>query len=456
MFETIKNLDLRFNKLNFLCRLLFLALLVVPFTLSADVLTDEAQRLIDNNNPGQAFNILYAEIETRAGTPEYDLMLGIAALDSNHPTQAVFAFERVIAVEPENSRARLELARAYFELNENEAASEEFNYAKTLPVPAEVTATIEEYLTAIDSRVRAADQQRQFNLYVQASLGYDSNVNSATDSSTVALPAFGNLVFTLDDTARELESGFYALDGGLSFSSRISAEKNLSVFGGANIFHRPTYEEHRFDTSAGNAQLGLRHNRDNNSFLASLQVQKYLIDGNTSRNQGGINLQWLHMASSRTQISVFAQGLIQKFPGQSIRNVNQYSSGIGFVHLMQGNGSPIIYGSAFIGTDHELADGRADIGRTYFGIRAGGEYGIRDNMKLIGSVSYQHSKYGGDDPLFQETRKDNFLFLRGGLDYFYNENWVITPEIRYLYNDSNLVINDFDRWQVFATVRHNF
>jgi hypothetical protein len=230
----------------------------------------------------------------------------------------------------------------------------------------------------------------------------------------------------------------------------------LAVFGGVNLFYRPTWDEHSFDTAAGNAQLGLRYTVDNNAFLASLQGQKYLIDDDTNRNQTGINLQWLHMASQRTQFSVFAQGLMQRFPDQRIRNVNQYSGGAGYVHLLPGRGSPVIYGSVYVGTDHQLADGRPDIGRTYFGVRGGGEYSITEDLKYIGGISYQYSKYDGDDPLFQERRKDDFFFLRGGFEYSYNDNWIITPEVRYLLNDSSLVINEFDRWQLFATIRYNF
>lgn len=106
-----------------------LSLLVFPILLSADELTDRAQQLIDENNFEEAFQILFAEIEDRAGTPDYDLLLGIAAMDSGHPTQAVFAFERVLAIEPDNSRARLELARAYFELGRMR------HQEKNLPIP---------------------------------------------------------------------------------------------------------------------------------------------------------------------------------------------------------------------------------------------------------------------------------------------------------------------------------
>jgi tetratricopeptide (TPR) repeat protein len=423
---------------------------------AAEEIINQAQQLLNENKPAEAFDLLIVEIDQRSGTPEYDLVLGIAALDSDRPTQAVFAFERVLAVDPDNTRARIELARAYFEMGENEASREEFSYASTQEIPEEVSATIEEYLTAIDARLRVETQQRRIGFYLQASAGYDSNVNSATDSSTVALPAFGNLVFTLDNSARELDSGFYQVEGGASFSSLVPGQEKLAVFGGASLFHRPTYNERNFDTSAANAQLGLRYTQDRNAFIASLQAQTYLIDEDTNRKQAGGNLQWLHTASERTQYSVFAQGLVQRFPGQRIRDVNQYSGGVGVVHLLRGKGNPVIYGSLFAGADYELIDTRPDFGRDFAGIRSGGQYSLNEHIKLIGSASYQYSRYGGDDPLFQERRRDHFVFLRGGVEYSYKQNWVLTPEVRYLLNDSSLIVNDFDRWQLLVTARYNF
>ncbi|MEX2353164.1 MAG: tetratricopeptide repeat protein [Gammaproteobacteria bacterium] len=434
----------------------FFALMFSAVSVAADELTDEAQTLVDQGRHDDAFNLLIADIEESAGTPEYDLLLGIAALESGRPTQAVFAFERVLAVEPGNTRARLELARAYYEMGENEAAREEFSYAGTQQVPQSVRQTIEEYLTSIDSRLSRGDSRSYFDMYLQARGGYDSNVNSATDSSTVALPAFGNLEFTLDESARELDSWYSNFQGGLSFSQAVGTQSPLSVFGAASLFYRPTYNESDFDTGAGNAQLGLRYTRDRNSFLVSLQGQKYYIDGDVNRNQAGVNLQWLHTAGERTQYSVFVQGLGQRFPEQTVRNVNQFMGGLGIVHLLQGKGNPVVYASAFVGTDHELLDTRPDFGRNFYGLRAGGEYSIREDLKLVGGLSYQHSRYGGDDPLFQETRNDHFVFLRSAVEYSYAENWVITPELRYMLNDSSLPINEFDRWQVMATVRYNF
>jgi hypothetical protein len=443
---------------RFACsRLLFVVLgICLTASVTADELIDQAQTLVDQNRPDDAFILLLPELEQRAGTVEYDLLLGVAALESGRPTMAVFAFERVLVADPSNSRARLELARAYFEMGENEASREEFTYANSQQVPQSVQQTIEEYLTAIDTRMRRASSQSRFNAYLQASAGYDTNVNSATDSSTVALPAFGNLEFTLDETARELKSWFSNIEGGLSFSRLVADQSPFSVFGSASAFFRPTFDQNDFETAAGNAQLGLRYTAGNNALLVSLQGQRYYLDNDVNRNQAGVNLQWLHTAGERTQFSVFAQGLGQRFPEQSIRDVNQYMGGVGVVHMLRGAGNPIVYTSVFIGTDDERTDNRPDFGRKFYGVRGGGQYSLRQDLKLIGSINYQYGRYGADDPLFQQTRRDHFVFVRGGLEYSYGENWVFTPEVRYMVNDSSLPINEFDRWQVMATARFNF
>ncbi|WP_417617104.1 tetratricopeptide repeat protein, partial [Parasphingorhabdus sp.] len=49
----------------------------------------------------------------RVGDPDYDMTLGLAALDSGRYGEAILAFQRVLAVQPDNARAQAELARAY-------------------------------------------------------------------------------------------------------------------------------------------------------------------------------------------------------------------------------------------------------------------------------------------------------------------------------------------------------
>ena len=94
-------------------RMLVFFVLATSFSVvQANDLLKQAQQLINQEKSGQAYALLLAEYESHAGSPQFDLLLGIAALNAGEPTQAVFALERVLALEPENARARAELARA--------------------------------------------------------------------------------------------------------------------------------------------------------------------------------------------------------------------------------------------------------------------------------------------------------------------------------------------------------
>ena len=422
--------------------------------LYASELLQQANELLSRNKADEAYTLLFAESEQHAGTPDFDLLLGIAALNSGHPTQAVFALERVLAIQPDNARARAELARAYFEMGENEAAKTEFTAVKEKSLPPSMAESIEKYLSAIEARF--ASTRTRFDVYIKGALGYDSNVNSATDTSQIAIPAFGNLLFTLNASGQELDSGFFDIGAGIIFSTPFLNRDNLHIFGKAGLNEHITFNEPDFRTATADGQLGLRYSQGKNAFLASLVGQEFRLGGNKNREQGGANLQWLHAVNERTQISVFGQFVVQRFPGQTVRNVNQFSGGIGAVHALAMDNNPIIFASAFAGIDNELRDLRPDIGRNFIGARLGGQFDWDKRTVVLGSLSYQYSRYGGLDPLFIERRRDHFIFLRAALEYALTHNWTLTPEIQYSNNDSTLIINEFDRWQTFVTIRNQF
>lgn len=420
----------------------------------ADDLLQHAEQLLAGKKAAEAYDLLIAEAQQRAGSPDFDLLLGMAALDAGHPTQAVFALERVLAVEPDNARARAELARAYFQMGENEAAKQEFTTVRQQTLPPELTKAVDSYLSAIEGRFASA--RTRIDVFIEGAAGYDSNVNGATDQSQIAIPALGNLIFTLDNSGREQDSGFFELGAGTFFSTPFQGRQDLKIFGGINLNERITPGAIDFRTRFADGQVGLHYTLDQDAFLVSAQGQRFYIGGNPNRDQLGSTVQWLHTYSERTQFSVFGQYAAQRFPGQGVRDVDQWSGGVGFVHAMARQGDPIIFASAFAGTDAERDDLRDDIGRTFVGMRVGGQYSLDEKKLLLGSVSYQYSRYGAPDPLFLERRKDNFVLVRAAMKYALTKHWSLSPEFQYSLNSSTLVINDFDRWQAFVTIRNDF
>src|SRR5882672_12580244 len=126
-------------------------------TFAVDDILLQAKQHLDNGNAQAAYNLLIPLQSERAGDPDYDFLLGSAALDLGKNTEAVFALERVLAVQPNSAPARALIARAYFNLKETETAKREFENVKKQDVPPEVSATIDRFLDAI-ARVQEAER----------------------------------------------------------------------------------------------------------------------------------------------------------------------------------------------------------------------------------------------------------------------------------------------------------
>ena len=90
----------------------WLALFSGQASAEVDELVKQARVLLDRRQAKQAFQLLEPQEAARAGDPDFDTTMGIAANDNKQFTREVFALERVLSVQPENSRIRAELGRA--------------------------------------------------------------------------------------------------------------------------------------------------------------------------------------------------------------------------------------------------------------------------------------------------------------------------------------------------------
>ena len=160
----------------------------------SDPALDQARKLMAERNPQAAYALLAPLEAVRAGQPDFDYLLGVTALDSGRISPAIFALERVLAVQPGNALARAEIGRAYLAAGEAENARSELAQVRATPIPADAAAAVDRLLGAISQL--QTQQTTQLRTYVEAGLGHDTNVNSATASSAIAIPALGGLAFT--------------------------------------------------------------------------------------------------------------------------------------------------------------------------------------------------------------------------------------------------------------------
>ncbi len=418
----------------------------------------------------QAYDLALPQLEEGEGEPEFDFYYGVAAIETGHINEGVFALERVLLVQPNNLRARLELARGYFILKEDSRAQQEFNAVLKQNPSANVQANVQRFLDAI--RLREGRYRPTANAYVEAGFGHDTNVSSSTDGDVVL---FNFLTSNLSDESDEF---IYARAGG---SYNKPFRPGRSLFTSVEVQSRHNLNDDNFDTSYINATAGLSIIKGADQYRVSLQGQKYHVgesnlndflasDEDTFRQLIGINGEWRRTVSSATQVSLFGQVADLHYPGADIRDSLLFTAGVGATHVVSNDEAwvkrykPVVFGSAWLGMEHsddrsQAAQSLAD--REFLGVRGGIRILPTAKLSLDASVTYQWGEYNDDSLIIFNssgavTREDDFYYAAVGAKYLLTDQIILGGELSYTDNDSTLSLNDFDRTQARAYVRYSF
>jgi hypothetical protein len=90
------------------------------------------------------------------------------------------------------------------------------------------------------------------------------------------------------------------------------------------------------------------------------------------------------------------------------------------------------------------------------GVRLGGQLRLGGGYSAYGTLAYEQREYGGPDPLFLVTREDKQTDLTLGVSYLVRAGATLRLQVWYIQNDSNIVLNEYDRTEVSMAVRFNF
>ena len=429
-----------------------LAWLFAAAALAQDAALERARQLVDSNQGKAAFELLLPLEQQRAGDPAYDYLLGIAANDAGQPTRAVFALERVLAVQPNHPQARAEIARAYFLMGENRAARQEFEAVKRSRPPAEVAATIDRFLSALDARERG--REKGYTAYVEFAAGYDNNANAATSTSQFAVPLLPGITFTAAPGSTKESDQFVAIAAGVN--GRMPLREALALIGSASIDQRRNSTLGRFDTGNLNAGFGLSLQRAENEFIVALQAQSYSVNDARFRDAAGVVGQWRRRIGTSDQVTGYVQRTRLDYPTQPLRDADRTVVGAAWAHAYGGRRGAIAFAGAYAGTEDERSSGVPEFGHDLVGLRIGGQMDLAETWTLIVSASYEDRRYGGPDPLFLVERHDKEFQLRVAARYALTKDWSLTPQVTYTNNDSNIVVSKYDRTLISVAMRYEF
>lgn len=415
---------------------------------ATDALITDAMSLDHAGKPDAAYSMLNAHLSERATDPDFNYALGLAALDSKHIAESILAFQRVLAVNPNNAEARSEIARAYALSGDIDTARAQFDTVLQDPsLPDPVRQRFTQMVRDYSRQIKGTESD--VTGFIEASAGYDTNINTATTLNAVTLPLFA--VFgpaALNGKARAIQSGYSDVQGGVSGVKGVSRQDR--IFGSALGSYRANFTDAAFNQGSITGTAGYAHSLANHDSVSlSGQVQEFLLGQKSYRQAYGAIGQYTHVLEGGRALSASAQFFRFHYDGQPLLAANRYAAAVSYANRF-------FVASATVGREKTLQKA-GDAQSNYFGDASiSAEVPIADKLSAVGGASVDVRRYEAADPLFLVERRDERIDATAGLKYLIAKSLTVRPTLTYTRNISNIPINDYQRFTASVGIRLEF
>ena len=415
---------------------------------ASDPLIAQALSLHGQNKAEEAYRLLQPLVETRAGDPDFDYALGLAAADAGHHGEAILALQRVLAVQPNNAEARAELARVYALSGDVDTARQQFDTVLQDPsLPDPVRQRFNGLVRGFDRQIAGGGSD--VSGFLDASAGYDTNINSATDLTQITIPLFA--IFgpgALGAGSRATEDAFYELSGGVSGVSAISRQDRVfaSVLGN----WRDNFDSSTFDQGSATGTAGVAHSFANRDTLSlSGQVQQFWLGGDGFRQAYGAIGQYTHLLSGGRALSLSGQYFRFNFDRQPLLDANRYALAASYAERT-------LVASVSAGHEETVRQAGDAQSNSFIDASIGVELPIAKRMAFVGGLAGNLRRFDEADVLFMTKRNDERIDVSAGVKILIADAVYVRPRVTYTRNFSNIPLYDFDRFTASVGVRFEF
>lgn len=424
---------------------------------------ERARGLLGSGNARQAYAELAPLEATLSGQPEFDYLLGVAALDSGRNDEAVVAFERVLARVPNHAGAQMDLARAYYASGSFDLAEAGFLKLRAANPPPAAQQAINRYLEAIQARKHQT--QAGWTGFGELGLGYDSNITGVpTDFGSAAQQAF-NLV-GIEATGNAVKRSAAFLQGGLGAEYSRPLGRGYSMFAGGEAKGRAYHDESDFNSAAAEVRFGGALNSGTNQFRATASYLLFNQEGaapgepkqTNDRRMAGVTADWRHALDTKTQVGAAVQLNSIRFPENEIEDFDQLFVSVSWLKSFERAGIPLLYLTAFASEDragNKFADGVTTKSKNLVGVRSYLQYSLTPKLQVFNALGLIHRR--DKDAFARSTAVENGRDTYGeaalGLSWQFRERCALRMQYAFSHNSSNIDIYDFSRHELSSTVR---
>lgn len=421
----------------------------------ADDVLKQAELLLNNKQTVQAYDLLAPLEDDRAGDPAYDYIYGMVLLEAGEASRAAFAFERCLGAEPNNGPCRVQMARTHIALGETTSSRKELETVKEYNPPSQVQSLVEQYL-GVTKQVEES-KKRQINSFIEIGMAYDSNINSATEDSKIAIPSFNNFPIFLTVPHRETSS-VLKTQAGSSLQYAFNPDLIALIDGTLNYY--TFFDNNNFDYYTLDANAGLLKNIGNYSVQGKLQLQKMGLDGQAYRDVIGLLTQIQKPIGETSQVAAFGQYNQLRYDTQKARDADRFTLGAAYSQQVEMRFSPTFYTSFYTGQENTTDSASDYFSNTFYGLRVGGSINYQDNLRFNSHISFEKRDYAQSNQFFfpfnHIKRQDKETSVELSATWSITAKYRLQPRYNYTQNNANIPVNDYKRHVVGVDLHLDF
>lgn len=406
---------------------------------------ETVKALLKQNKADEAYQYLTAKDAFHMGEPDYDLLLARTALKSGRPNEAIFAYERVLMTQPKNHPAKVELAIAYFQIDQLENSKRLFKEALIARPPANLQEDIHRYLEHIEEKLTA--RRHAFGAELSLKQGWDSNINSATNESEIQLTV--GTYRPSEGVDKETSDSFTELLTRANYNYNFNV--NASLFSSIGYSNRENNHK-QFDSQRADARFGYSHLTGLGRISLPLSYQTMWLDNKQLREvtTASINL-------NRADKAGFTDYNLQygeiRYPDQSALDVDFVAASFAF-GLSSANGAFNQQYALFYG-DETATNSTYDFNaREYHGFQARFPVRVGQKHVLTPKAVYQKGVYRQRHPFFKEKRQDKFIHYEFDWRWYLSRHWQLNSQISRTDTASTVAIYTYQRNVIFVGITY--
>jgi tetratricopeptide (TPR) repeat protein len=407
--------------------------------------------LIKSEQYPQAYELASRMLEANEGLPTFDFQYAMAAVESGHYDQALFAFERLVLGFPRQPRYRLELARTHFYLRNLVRAEVEFNNVLKQNPPEPVKKNVMIFIDRIADLKRSVESK--FMLVLDVGGGYDSNINSAT--SEKELPQ-EELIFpvdiALDDASRETGSAYWSA---LAHMAYVRPLTKTSAFDLRLVASNRSHAETAiYDLTTAMGEAGYSFYTGSIKWRGAGRYQYVQLDGDELLNSQSLIGQANWILNKGANIGFGVNYGMSSYPENNDGDITQQQFNVSYASAPKKDNWKL---TLIFGSDSADESSNKHNGKTYQGFTYQSTSLINQRANRYWLFSVLSNEYDAiNSALYSKLRKDQNATFGIGWRYSFSSHFSFRNDYSFTYNDSTLEANTYQRGKAEVGLSYSF